>query len=248
MALTEIQIANMALARLGNTNALTGTTVSSIPTLGEDGFAIEGQQVVAFYSHCRERTLRDYPWVFASKLAELDLRVTDDGTLPWSGRWTYEYAYPSDALLIRAVRSPGEARDNPKPNPFEVTASTSDRVIRTDVPDGAIGEYTLNITTVGIYSDDPKFVSALAWLLAFEMAPGLGVRTRGPTVWNQNIAAKGKTQADAIGSARRCGSLRPRRPSQIPASESATAAAVAGPWRKPQRPQLKWSPKWVVVS
>jgi len=175
MALTEIQIANMALARLGNTNALTGTTVSSIPTLGEDGFAIEGQQVVAFYSHCRERTLRDYPWVFASKLAELDLRVTDDGTLPWSGRWTYEYAYPSDALLIRAVRSPGEARDNPKPNPFEVTASTSDRVIRTDVPDGAIGEYTLNITTVGIYSDDPKFVSALAWLLAFEMAPGLGV-------------------------------------------------------------------------
>lgn len=178
MALTEIQIANMALARLGNTNALLGQTVSIIPTIGEDEFSIEGQQVATFYGPCRERVLRDYPWAFASKLLELTLRDTDDGTQVWAGRWRYEYAYPTDALLIRAVRFPGEARDNPKPNPFEISASTSDRVIRTNVAvdedGGAIGEYTLNITAVSIYSDDPKFVSALAWCLAFEIAPGLG--------------------------------------------------------------------------
>lgn len=179
MALTEIQIANMALARLGNTNALAGTTtISGIPVIGSASFTIEGQQVRTFYTPARESVLRDYPWSFAMKMAVMSLRATDDGTQVWSGRWTYEYLYPTDALLIRAIRFPGEARDNPKPNAFEITSTSSDRFIHTNVAvdedGGAIAEYTLNVNTVGLYSDDPKFVSALAWRLAFEMAPGLG--------------------------------------------------------------------------
>jgi len=179
MALTEIQIANMALARLGNTNAISGTTtIGGIPTIDSDRFSIEGQQVTTFYTPCRERALRDYPWGFAMKMAEMTLRDTDDGTQVWSGRWRYQYLYPTDALLIRAVRLPGEARDNPKPNTFEIQQFAADRAIYTNVAvdedGGAIAEYTFNATNALLYSDDPKFVSAFAWLLAFEMAPGLG--------------------------------------------------------------------------
>lgn len=180
MALTEIQIANLALVQLGNTNLLGGTTISGLPAAGEPTFTIEAQQATTLYAHCRDSALRDFPWNVGLKLAEMTLLRTSDGTQPWAGRWTYEYRYPTDALWIRAIRFPGEAKDNPKPNKYEISSDNSDRVVWCDVavPDdvgdlnGAMAEYTF-APSVAIYSDDPQFVLAFTALLAFKMGPGL---------------------------------------------------------------------------
>lgn len=182
MAATEVAVANMALSMLGQTAQLTGTTIVSAGTATK-----AAQQVLVWYAQSRQWAYRDYSWGHARRFAEMTLVDEDDGTQAWSGRWRYQYRYPTSALYVHAVRFPGEDRKTAPPNEYEISADATAKLVYTNVgvpTDGdAIAEYTIDVSDTLLF--DPKFEAALAGLLAFRLAPGLSADpTRAGLAWN----------------------------------------------------------------
>lgn len=169
MAATEVTIANMALSMLGVTIQLTGSTIAS------NTGSVAAQQAALWYAQSRQWAFRDYSWAVARRFAEMTLVDEDDGTQAWSGRWRYQYRYPTSALAVHAVRAPGEGRKTNPPNQFEISSDATGWLVYTDVgvpTDGdAIAEYTIDVTDTTLFDD--KFETALAGLLAFRMAAGM---------------------------------------------------------------------------
>lgn len=152
MAASEVQICNMALGRIGNSIFIDALTERS-------------QQATVcslFYEQCRDRALAEGLWDFASARATL----ADIGTPPTN--WAYRYALPSDLLasqylVIEGTRIP-PAKDR---IPFQLAEDNGARVLYTNQPEAEL-VYTKRVTNPNLYS--PPFVSAVAWLLASEIA------------------------------------------------------------------------------
>jgi hypothetical protein len=91
MASSQIQIANMALDVIG--------TRSTISALNEG--STESNAISRHWDNAVDAVLRAAHWDFARK--QLALTVLQDGTQgqPVPTPWLYEYAYPSDCLLMR---------------------------------------------------------------------------------------------------------------------------------------------------
>lgn len=91
MELSPIQIANMALGRLG---------VRAITTFEEE--TNEARAVNLYYDFIRRELLRDHKWRFATKRAKLKtLNETDN-------KWKYIYALPDDCLFVRSINYKGD--------------------------------------------------------------------------------------------------------------------------------------------
>lgn len=169
MAANEVAIANMALSMIGVTVPLTGSTIAS------NTGSVAAQQCALWYAQSRQWAFRDYSWAVARRFAEMTLVDEDDGTQAWSGRWRYQYRYPTGAMAVHAVRFPGEGRDVNPPHKFEISSDASGWLVYTDVgvpTDGdGIAEYTVDVTDTLLFDD--KFETALAGLLAFRLAPGM---------------------------------------------------------------------------
>lgn len=148
---SKVSICNMALGYLNH-----GIRIAAL-----DEGSNEADQCSLFYEPALRSVLRAAPWSFAMRYETL----ADLGT-PVSPNWTVMYAYPSDAVAIRAIlpRVRGTA-----PNKFEVaySASLASRVVMCDVGD-ATAAYTAFVDDPTLY--DPQFVTAFAWQLAAEMA------------------------------------------------------------------------------
>lgn len=95
MATSDVAICNMALDA--------ARCRSSISAIGEA--SAEGQACARHYQQAKESMLRSVHWNFARKQVTLallkDATVTPPQSVPQP--WMYEYAYPSDCLLARAV-------------------------------------------------------------------------------------------------------------------------------------------------
>jgi hypothetical protein len=145
-----ISICNLALARLGQ-----GQTITS---LTEDSQA--AQFCSSFYEQARDEALVEYPWPFALRrvtLAVVETAPNDD--------WAFSYRRPTGCLTIRRVLS-GLSR-NARPLTFEPGGDDSGGLIYTDY-DAAAMEYIARVENPGLYP--PKFVHALAWRLAADLA------------------------------------------------------------------------------
>ena len=167
MAQSEVQICNMALARIGVSQYISSLTESSN----------EARTCNLFYSIVRDRVLEEMPWRFAVKQTTLQLT----GTAP--DPWAYQYRYPNDCLKAIRLLAPGGSNkysifqnntnstiNNKIVYDIMEDEANAGRVIVTD-QDSAILEYVKAITDPTLFS--PSFTNALAWGLAAEIAAPL---------------------------------------------------------------------------
>jgi len=168
---SQVEIANLALANLGNARG--------IDSFNEE--SAEAAVVSRFFNLSLERTLAEFPWPFATKSQTLAL-TTDSHP-----EWDYVYAYPNDCLSAQYIATEGLANlhgswrelemewENRTPvHParlrvrFQVALSPSGngRVILTN-EDDAILIYTAQVTDPTIYP--PNFTEALVHRLAYDV-------------------------------------------------------------------------------
>lgn len=161
MAKSDVELCNMALARIGITMAITSL----------DERSKEAMQCKLFFDQTRDKVLGDAPWPFARRTVALQLT----GEAPQ--RWGYAYQYPGDCLRLNDVfptiptgMSPDAFRQWANSNrvPYELAAGDSDNLtIVTDQVD-AVADYTLRITNPLRF--DAAFSSLFAWAMGGELA------------------------------------------------------------------------------
>jgi hypothetical protein len=152
MASSEVAICNMALGRVGIS--------IFIDALNENTQAAKVCNI--FYGSCRDTALADGNWNFATKRVAL----ADLGTPPTN--WLYRYALPTDCLAARYLTIEGSRNPLAKNRvAFEVAEEDNVRVLYTDQEEAEL-VYTKRQENPNLFS--PPFISALAWLLASEIA------------------------------------------------------------------------------
>jgi hypothetical protein len=165
---SKVSICNMALGYLQH-----GIRIAAL-----DEGSNEADQCSLYYEPALRSALRAGPWSFATQYATL----ANLGA-PAAPGWTLMYAYPADAVAIRAILP--VIRGTP-PHRFRVARSAVlGRVILCDVGD-AVAEYTAYVDDPNAY--DPQFVTALAWQLASEMAPVLTGSPQAKAAADQQLA------------------------------------------------------------
>ena len=159
MAVSDVLICNQALSRIGN-----GQVIASIAEASTEAAACS-----LHLDTCRERLLAESPWPFATSYATLAL-VSEDPNEDWG----YAYRVPVDCITVRRVFPAfdsagvgGDGRAMVGRTVFTIGHDTAGRLLLCDL-EGAGLEYTARVTNPSFYP--PSFVSALAWLLASEIA------------------------------------------------------------------------------
>lgn len=175
MAFTNVQIANMALTRVGNSRFISNLTETSN----------EAVVINSLFTSMRELVLEKYEWPFATAYAELGLlhdREDDpsDSPLPWSYDWRFTYTYPVDCISARRLIYMSQALDRSTNAywqgrgdigrvvvPFSLMEDPSNgKVLVTDM-EHAVLQYTARVENPSRFS--ASFASALAWKLAAEI-------------------------------------------------------------------------------
>ncbi len=147
MAVTEVQIAKLALQHLGDRWDIT-TLSESTP---------EAEQVNLVFDNVRDMVLRSHPWTFATKFTSPTALA---GTVP--AQWDYMFTYPSDALRVTRIVNP--LGDDQPPIKFAIAKNSSDaKVIMTNEEEPEF-EYIQQITDPAEF--DPSFVTAFSYRLA----------------------------------------------------------------------------------
>lgn len=147
---TEVTICNMSLGHIK-----AKTTIASLTENSN-----EARKCNLYYAQARDETLEEFNWPFAKRFATLAVTGT-----PPTG-WIYQYAIPSDALVIRKVLT--EYKED-KPVPFELALSElSDSVVILTDREAAEVEYTKGITNPTLFS--ALFSTALSYKLASYIA------------------------------------------------------------------------------
>lgn len=156
----------MAILRVGG---------KSISALTEN--SREAEICNVFYEGCRDQLLCMHPWNFARKTVDLALIAGDS-----PDNWGFVYALPTDCLKILSILVPGARVLRAKERvPFVMGVWGGAKAVFTDMQD-AVLEYTC----LPDESFSPAaFESALAWLLASELA--------GPLFGKPDLASASKT-------------------------------------------------------
>lgn len=159
-------ICNMALMRCGSSAAISSLTEKSQ----------EANLCNAFYAQCRDYVLRDFPWGFAQRQVALsELAATAGEANGFPSGWAYKYGYPTDCLMVHGIY-PGIR--NPRTDqrvPYQIMSDGATTAIYTD-QETAKANYTARVVDTTLF--EPMFTSALAFLLASEIALPLSVNSR----------------------------------------------------------------------
>lgn len=171
-----IRIANMALQRVGVTQAITSLEEKSK----------EARVVRQLWDHLRDLTLQEFPWDFATKYEAL--AVLDQTRAPWA----YTYRLPADCLFPLGLAVQAHVSRIEDVLPFMVQSDTSGPILVTDTPDATL-RYLARLT-------DPLdwpiwFHDLLAWRLASELAMPLTVDARLKQSVDQGLAVARVTSA-----------------------------------------------------
>mgnify|MGYP001611609345 CR=1 FL=1 len=169
--MSDTDIANLALGRLGVGQAIASLSETSTPA----------RLCNRFYVQCRQEVLRAHPWGFASR--SVSIAQVAGQTFPG---WTYVYQYPNNGLMVWAVADVAGIRQvsswlvsrDPycwqlydqlrRRYPFKIALKDdlASSVILSDMPN-AYAYYTHDVTVTGVYPAD--FTSLFAWKLASEV-------------------------------------------------------------------------------
>jgi hypothetical protein len=154
MAVSEVQIAKLALQHLGDRYDIT--------SLDESG--TEAEQVNLVFANLRDALIREHPWKFA-------LRYYTPGALTGTppARWGYMYTYPSDALKVWRIVNPLDPHKNELPPLKWTIARNADdtKVLLTDEAEPEF-EYSKLVTDSAEF--DANFDMALSYRIAEAIA------------------------------------------------------------------------------
>lgn len=177
MAVTEAELCNLALSRVGSRVILNSLDESNV----------EARTCKVHYPTTRNALLELYAWPFAEREAYLS---AISGATRFG--WGFVYALPADCLAPRYIFTGSR---NPFPAspiapawpgttavpaqgrvPFSIADGNADatgRILKTDATPCPL-VYTAKITSVALFSD--TFVEALSWWLASELFGALPIK------------------------------------------------------------------------
>lgn len=161
MASSNTEIANMALAHLGN-----GKDIADLDTENSS----EARSIRRFYNVAREATLSDFPWPFATKYQALALVSEYGDTGHVTDEYDFAYRYPATCLMIRRIKSGNRNDDRQDRVEYKIAQDDSGQLILTDADEAEV-EFTTLIESESRYS--PDFALALSLRLAVYAAPQL---------------------------------------------------------------------------
>lgn len=150
---SEVDIANLALARLGDD--------ASVASIDPPEGSSQAEHCARFYPIARDSMLEHHDWSFSTRRAQLaQLSVP-------TYNWQYAYARPSLALRILSVM-PATASPEEDGVQYELgNTAEGTQIILTNLEE-AVARYTVRVTDTSLFP--PLFVDALAWLLAAHLA------------------------------------------------------------------------------
>lgn len=158
-------LTNMALSRIGISHQIADLrTEVSEP-------AYKARLV---YSNDMERTLRDFPWPFATRYADLVL-VAGTATVPVNKDWQYAYRAPVDMVTARRlVNQDGKQRSyDPAPPRYRIGSDATGTLIYSNeaatVDRPLALEFTYRVQCPASMAD-PLFRDAITWKLAASLA------------------------------------------------------------------------------
>lgn len=161
------KIANLALSRLGISKQIADLSTE---------LSKEAETIRLHYGIEVGNALREHPWSFATRYAELVL-VDGDETDPVNGDWTFAYRAPTNMMFARRILRPGMKRTDTDLTPIEFReGSDSTGLLIYTNQSGEENpvelEYTIRLTCPASQGDT-LFRSFLAWKLAAAIAPAL---------------------------------------------------------------------------
>lgn len=172
MALSQVDVCNLALSRMG------GHSIAQITSLGEA--STEARQCAIKFPYVLKSALRAYPWHFATR--EIALALLGAGAVTGSSMFKdnmlYQtlqyYQYPEECMQILAINPVMGRKGNYHTSSYDYTVeriSDGTKVIVTSCPKAVL--------TCTSYADDPSiwdslFTDAFAWQLAGELCLSLG--------------------------------------------------------------------------
>lgn len=149
--MTQLEIVNLALNRLGDRKQLANLTGSDPVTLA----------VLATYPVARDTLLVSFPWPFATTTAEL-MEAPESYPI-----WGSAYVYPSAALRVLRVFSLNTEEGLTEDFKVQATGNASGRRILANIAP-AYCEYIVGVTDEAVFP--PLFCDVFAWFLASEIA------------------------------------------------------------------------------
>jgi len=150
MAVSEVQIAKLALQHLGDRYDITSL----------DEFSPEAEQVNLVFANVRDALLREHPWKFSLRYVSPSNLI---GTPP--AGWTYMYQYPPDALKVWRIVNPIDPQNNElDPLPFTIARNSNDVKVLLSNESTPEFEYTQQVTNS--FDFDAHFDMALSWKIA----------------------------------------------------------------------------------
>lgn len=170
MALSQVDVCNLALSRMG------GHSIAQITSLGEA--STEARQCAIKFPHVLKAALRSYPWHFAVKEIALALLGAGAAESVFKDNILYQtlqyYQYPEECMQILAINPVMGRKGNYYTESFDYTVERIDdgtKVIVTSCPKAVL--------TCISFADDPSiwdslFTDAFAWQLASELCLSLG--------------------------------------------------------------------------
>lgn len=149
MAISSVQIGNLALGKIG-----TDTTIESLTENSS-----EAKTINLWFDLARQEVLSGFAWGFATERLTLATHTDDP-----SAEWTFRYQYPVRSLAFRFIAPVIKTDD---PIPFSIELSSGTKSILTDATE-AIGAYTIDVTDTSLYT--PWFIETFTTLLSSHIA------------------------------------------------------------------------------
>lgn len=146
--ITDIDIANMALAHVGN--------AAPISSFDED--TSEAAHIRRYYNTTRLSSLEKHDWSFARKVVSME-KAADDPTDGWS----YAYVLPADCVAPRAVRPAVGGRDEQLAYTVQASEGGTRMIVLTDEPEAQL-RYTFDQRRSHMFSQ--SFILAFSHMLA----------------------------------------------------------------------------------
>lgn len=158
---SEVAIANLALVHLGHT----GQRIERLDEASPSAIACN-----AAFALTRDTLLESYAWRFAERRAALP-ELPGTPPPPWQA-WYLQPNYMLTVLDVETAFIPQRADDRV---PFEtesIADGESEKTVILCMASAATCIYTHRVTDPRMFS--ASFASALAWALAYDIAPALG--------------------------------------------------------------------------
>jgi len=154
MAVSDVQIAKLALSHIGDRYDITSL----------DEATPEAEQVNLIYTDVRDALLREHPWNFARRFYT---PAALSGTAP--AGWGFMYAYPPTALKVLKLVHPLDPRgEKLEPLKFAVARNNDDIKVLMSNEQEPEFEYVKQITLATEF--DAMFDMAFSWRLAEHLA------------------------------------------------------------------------------